>query len=136
MKAWTQELKQLIKSEFQYDPLTGVIKRVCKRGVKKDKTITGSKDRNGYRTVGITCEGEYWQIKLHRICWFLGTGQEETFVSFKEGQDDFRLSNLRAYEKVSVLKKLEVKEQAPDYGLIYGDISAWDRARREAEGIG
>jgi len=131
MNIWPQELKELIKREFEYNPETGEIKRVSKRGVKKDKTLTGSKDRNGFRTVGITCSGKYYQVKLHRICWFLATGQENTFVKFLESQDDFRLCNLLGYEKSSSLEKLEQEETGPDYSMIYGTKEDWKRLEHD-----
>lgn len=85
--------REFLASLFTYDKRTGVFRRSVDRGPWKAGTEVGTVDGKGYLHVAVNRKF----IRLHRLAFFLVTGEVPRYVDHKNGnKQDNRWKNLRA----------------------------------------
>lgn len=81
-----------IREAVEYDPITGVFKRLYSAGNTKKGSVVGNLDRRGYMKA-MVCKRYH---KLHRLAWFHVHGVWPVEIDHKnQDKADNRLENLR-----------------------------------------
>ena len=57
-----------------YNKETGVFTRKISRGGRRAGELVGHNHRSGYKFMGVTIDGKYKTIALHRLAWFMSYG--------------------------------------------------------------
>lgn len=92
------ELLTACNEKLSYDPVSGIFLwkiRVSKK--VQANSIAGNIGSNGYRYIGITCNGKYTRYAAHRLAWLITVGNLPTNnIDHINGiRIDNRLCNLR-----------------------------------------
>ena len=89
-------------------------------------TEAGTVDRQGYKVVRLTYQGEHRSYRVHRICHALTYGDTEQVVDHINGdRQDNRISNLRAV----TFSENVANQTAPQKQGLKG--ACWDKQKRK-----
>lgn len=113
------EIFEFAKTRVKYDEKTGNLiwleKEVTSHFDKIFNTRFGGKqagwsDGDGYVVVGVSVCGQRYEIRAHRLIWFIKTGDIPTYIDHKNhNRSDNRFSNLRAIESKQENQKNQSK---------------------------
>jgi hypothetical protein len=118
MKAitWPVELQTEIRRCFDYNPDTGVVRRIVATSGRFGKPgPVVSMKTSGYLQAGLTVNGRFYNMLVHRIAYFLHTGEMPDEVDHRDtNKTNNRANNLRAASR-----SLNVFNQGVKRGTIY-----------------
>jgi len=94
---WNQEVCAALRRTFSYNPRTGIVSRRHATSSVAPAGPINTKTEGGYLRASLVFSGFRFRIGVHRLAYFLRTGEQPEFIDHEDGNpSNNRFDNLRA----------------------------------------